>query len=165
MIYTVSASDLLILEDAVLSNIKAETLEDTLNFVEGVFSNFKYLAISERIAFNDYAITGTVLHLSIADTLQLTDATKPRVLVAVIEDFLFMWDVVEQPLAGVIRDSFGLMESLVSTNSKLLNPDTLAFADELILVFNPRKTLSENLTLSDNVSCVRINSLAPYIPQ
>ena len=164
MIYVVSASDLLILEDAVLSNIKAETLEDTLNFVEGVFSNYKYSAISDTLAFNDYAIAGGVFHQTIVDTIAFTDATQPRVLLASASDFLFMWDVVEQPIAGVISDSFGLTEVLVFTNSRLLNPDTLTFNDALTVLFLPSKTLSESLVLSDSVSTVRINRAAVDLP-
>lgn len=152
-----SASDILDLVDGVLSNIKAETLEDTLNFVEGVSSNFQILSVSDYFRLNDYAtVTGEII-LNIADTLTFDDSTLPRVLVAEASDFLFMYDVVDQPLGDVIRDSFVLTDEALYTLSYIVGPDTVEFSDSMTLVFNPSKTIEESISLSDLVSCVRIN--------
>jgi hypothetical protein len=166
MITEVSASDLLILEDTVSSNMKAETLEDALNFNEGVFSNFKYGSAEDRIGFHDYAVPiGNTVYLRISESLTFTDATQPRVHVRTISDFLFMWDVVKQPMAGVIHDSFVLTEGVVFTNSKLVGPDVMSFSETLGLHLVARRSPSDSLAFSDSVSIVVINRLSPYLPQ
>jgi hypothetical protein len=170
MIYTVSASDLLILEDAVLPKIKAETLEDAISFADGVFSNFPYSAISELLRFTDRADAQVTLNLTASDTLSFTEVTHPRTLVETINDFLFMWDVVDSdPFSGVIREQLVLTETLLIYQSRLLNPDVLTFTDALVLQYLPSKTLNDSVALSDSSSCVLINRQAPsttvgYIP-
>jgi hypothetical protein len=165
MEYTVSALDLLDLVDEAVSNIKAETLEDTLNFYEGVFPNYVFLNISDSFHFSDALVTGGLRTFTIEDTLTFVDETAPRVLVASIDDFLFMWDVVDTPVDGSIHDTFVLTDFLVVEGGIQAGPDAITFTDGVDRIFFAYRTLEESLTLSDRCSCVAINALAPYIPQ
>lgn len=164
MEYNVSASDILDLQDGVFSNIKAETLEDTLNFVEGIFPNFVFLNISDLLVFSDVLVTGGIRTLILEDAIEFADETAPRVLIGICEDFLFIWDVVDTPVDGSILDTFVLTDEAVGINSFLVNPDVILFTDALTLTFLPNKTVEEFLTLSDRCSCVPVNALSPYLP-
>lgn len=164
MIYEVSADDLLIFEDTALSNIKAETLEDTLNFVESILSNFHYLQISEYLPLSDFVVRNYTLTQTISDVLAFVDEAVPRTYYLEISDFLFIQDVLDNPIGGVIFENIDFTELLIIEHANGVVSDTLTFTDGLVLQIIGDKTLSESLQLSDSFTFILLNEDILDIP-
>lgn len=169
MEFDVSIFDELILSDDLEPNFKVETLEDTLSFVEGVFSNIQYLQISEQLTFSESYTFGGIHNVAITDSITFTDAAQPRVWVLGINDFLFMYDVLDLPLGGVIVEQLDFVDVATGETCTPLTPDVLTFTDGVSLQFLPHKTNSDTISFADSMSVALINALAPsttvgYVP-
>lgn len=152
MIIEAFALNVLFIEQAVESNMKALSVEQSLSLSQSVACNILPQVLSSSLVLAHVAEVNHTANLVADNSLTLTHAVHPRAFVLEVNQLLFVWsEAIKEEFSPLVRHTLTLTQTAVGVASKHTST-TLALTQSVSVAITYGRAIESVLGVTSEVS-------------
>lgn len=159
MIYALDISEVLLLSEAVRSNLKTASVSEQLDFTESVSSQHKFISIDEKINFNETVVGGKSVQKNISESLSLAESIYPHVYEVDVNEILTLSELLTR---SVINEQLVFTEA-VSVDVVRVASDLITLTESLTLTVTKNLNINESLIFTEGVKGYTFDTCTPSL--